>query len=971
MRSKNDLLNSTFYSSTSINTMDHAKTFRNSLILNVLSDNSIANSTDKDEGNYSTIADDGGDVTYVEDNESDIAVKRDEDSNSSTLSNNESQPNRSNLLKKNEIQTINMTTSPSLSALANILQEKSKNADKKMRNSGLLNISEDNEVVENNYTNITNSKTVGNSLQQKPQIDLINSPNLIDIDGSQTVNYTQINSNDYDQPDFLTTPKIQPDLGNKPTYASNLDCIQESPVQETSNLKQFEHVEIQSMPKQSRSASLPKLEPVSAEQSTITNLKIVEAQPQIHVQPISESEVKQESQNDGGHLLEKHRDNHNGDDSNTNFANNGNKYPLTENRNFSTTSLPYTTIHSAGQPIKRSVTNEQIKNNLLRKGPRVDPKTRATRTVSTGPVLEQISDYKEKKGFFSFLKRKNKSSSASGDKRKNNNKTVHQQENKRAFSNSNNSVVSSPNDVNSGRKKEPIKSQSSNTLFSNFRKKKSERNQISNDFDNNELNISKTRIVHAETESQSLLKDGSHFTGTESEVNIRKPTPLNIDLQIKNDPELIESTTRQNDEKNDNISEYRESPAFSLPRPDAGEALFPKFLNSFEVDSIVSLERTRSMKSNKRSSITSHRRSLTDTLSINAQNEGMFIKEVGPMVISTPDLTKSPASSILRNGMFEPPTISSTIESSPQPAGVVELDHSHDDYGRTQYEYEEEQYDTNAFNVENMEAQFNQLISTDDTITNREPIPNLTKKEDLIYEEDEQLITDIMDFANIIDFGDELDVGLGINYNSQEPLPNNNKLVESMYDQGTEKETTQQIETRAAEQKSSLTEENEDVFKYKIPQDRIETSLPSPPASTPGNYQVLDNKVIDPNEFENEDFNEIDDSQLEYEQNLHQIDENWATKLRKYEGLGLQEPALNLPQIPETGSHGIPQLKVCFSSEILLFETYGEEEYDRRPDIATCNQLTPQLAQMIKAELNEIKDEMEIHEESKCYTHYY
>lgn len=80
--------------------MDHAKTFRNSLILNVLSDNSIANSTDKDEGNYSTIADDGGDVTYVEDNESDIAVKRDEDSNSSTLSNNESQPNRSNLLKK-------------------------------------------------------------------------------------------------------------------------------------------------------------------------------------------------------------------------------------------------------------------------------------------------------------------------------------------------------------------------------------------------------------------------------------------------------------------------------------------------------------------------------------------------------------------------------------------------------------------------------------------------------------------------------------------------------------------------------------------------------------------------------------------------------------------------------------------------------------------------------------------------------
>ncbi|CAI4949347.1 CFC_HP_G0063250.mRNA.1.CDS.1 [Saccharomyces cerevisiae] len=52
--------------------------------------------------------------------------------------------------------------------------------------------------------------------------------------------------------------------------------------------------------------------------------------------------------------------------------------------------------------------------------------------------------------------------------------------------------------------------------------------------------------------------------------------------------------------------------------------LFPKIFDNHEVDSIVSCERTRSTKSNKRSSMNSQRRSLTDTLSIKAQSEGMF-----------------------------------------------------------------------------------------------------------------------------------------------------------------------------------------------------------------------------------------------------------------------------------------------------------------------------------------------------------
>ncbi|TID26187.1 hypothetical protein CANINC_002814, partial [Pichia inconspicua] len=62
---------------------------------------------------------------------------------------------------------------------------------------------------------------------------------------------------------------------------------------------------------------------------------------------------------------------------------------------------------------------------------------------------------------------------------------------------------------------------------------------------------------------------------------------------------------------------------------------------------------------------------------------------------------------------------------------------------------------------------------------------------------------------------------------------------------------------------------------------------------------------------------------------------------------------------------------VKFSSRILLYDTYGEDEYDRKPDSATCNSLTPQIAMEIKNELNALKSEMPVHEESRCYTHFF
>lgn len=76
---------------------------------------------------------------------------------------------------------------------------------------------------------------------------------------------------------------------------------------------------------------------------------------------------------------------------------------------------------------------------------------------------------------------------------------------------------------------------------------------------------------------------------------------------------------------------------------------------------------------------------------------------------------------------------------------------------------------------------------------------------------------------------------------------------------------------------------------------------------------------------------------------------------------------------------------LVFSPRIQFHETWPSGEYDRRGDIATCNRLTPLLAQQIKEELNNFKmvsrvsrlevdanpaQEMEVHETSKVYTHF-
>ncbi|RYP83250.1 hypothetical protein DL769_001446 [Monosporascus sp. CRB-8-3] len=83
--------------------------------------------------------------------------------------------------------------------------------------------------------------------------------------------------------------------------------------------------------------------------------------------------------------------------------------------------------------------------------------------------------------------------------------------------------------------------------------------------------------------------------------------------------------------------------------------------------------------------------------------------------------------------------------------------------------------------------------------------------------------------------------------------------------------------------------------------------------------------------------------------------------------LRLRQDTKSAPVTPQ----GPVKRNATFSPRIVFYDTWPSGEYDRRGDIATCNRLTPMLAQQIKEELNTFKMEMEVHETSKIYTHFF
>ncbi|KAJ2906861.1 hypothetical protein MKZ38_010359 [Zalerion maritima] len=83
--------------------------------------------------------------------------------------------------------------------------------------------------------------------------------------------------------------------------------------------------------------------------------------------------------------------------------------------------------------------------------------------------------------------------------------------------------------------------------------------------------------------------------------------------------------------------------------------------------------------------------------------------------------------------------------------------------------------------------------------------------------------------------------------------------------------------------------------------------------------------------------------------------------------LRLRQDTKSAPNTPNSTS----KRNATFSPRIVFYDTWPSQEYDRRGEVATCNRLTPMLAQQIKEELNNFKMEMEVHETSKIYTHFF
>lgn len=100
--------------------------------------------------------------------------------------------------------------------------------------------------------------------------------------------------------------------------------------------------------------------------------------------------------------------------------------------------------------------------------------------------------------------------------------------------------------------------------------------------------------------------------------------------------------------------------------------------------------------------------------------------------------------------------------------------------------------------------------------------------------------------------------------------------------------------------------------------------------------------------------------------------------------LRLRQDTKSAPNTPQ----GTVKRNATFSPRLIFYDTWPSQEYDRRGEVSACNRMTPMLAQQIKEELNTFKmvsfycasisnpklislQEMEVHETSKIYTHFF
>ncbi|GAA5894484.1 hypothetical protein JCM6882_004832 [Rhodosporidiobolus microsporus] len=93
-------------------------------------------------------------------------------------------------------------------------------------------------------------------------------------------------------------------------------------------------------------------------------------------------------------------------------------------------------------------------------------------------------------------------------------------------------------------------------------------------------------------------------------------------------------------------------------------------------------------------------------------------------------------------------------------------------------------------------------------------------------------------------------------------------------------------------------------------------------------------------------------------------------------GLNASAPVLNhftsQLSVRSASAPGAPGRRIAFAANLSVHTTWPAAIYDRRAEPATCNRLTPALAQQIKEELNSYKmEEMDVHPSSRKLTHFF
>lgn len=1022
-----ELFNNAFYSSESVNVLDHSRSFRNSLVFRDMSDYNVNKSLEND-----------------------------------------SPGKNGNLNKTNELKTTGMTASPSLSALADLLNEKSKNADRKMSS----NLYNEESIIEEEST--PQEETT------KRFEDNVLSPNLIDLNDTGTnfsISSTVVNKNlnikSIEQPDFLNTPKINQDSSSINYSGHDIEHVNITPLDNDTIMNQSIIAQSSVVNVTHKNESLPNFSIVDTTKSvgdsyeptvsyklpsSITNL----------TQSIAREPVVKENK-----LLDETKNNNSS----------GNKsLLLNAGESVGKENQREQALKTESKTIEGSTTNSFDRNRTINDiqytKPTAKPKLNETFEIKTDnqPTIpltkvekiplrkhEPTSKPAKKKGFFSFLKKKPKDEKPKNDsinvdknmKPKNrfrsasmgNEKLFEDKSKIRSRSSAN--LNKSENSFNSDKSESDLtesskvqkKSISSSNIFQAFHKNRQKEQQKTHEeefFSTEEirsvdkgtiesssspsllsetsspfkldepLTVEKTRMSKPSVDIELIISTNSsdqpEISSNSKDYNSsskRKPTPLDFENALNNNANKIGSSFLEIDTdepklRTDTEVDVLETPRFLSPesskhgsRRDSGEVFFPKYLDEEEIDFITQLERNRSVRSsNKRRSI--------DTLSIKAQNDGMKILEPSEVILSTPDLTKSPTGSILKNmGKFE-----DSPDDPNMPLGSIE--EKLNELTMSFTELDENHSPLKQYLNANRDKKFG----------------DRQEGEEESDDDENDLMKDIMEFSNIIDFGDGINFDMDLNPSSENvsiPRTFNPKVVDSfnnssdniaihdsttsnslldpsyyfnssnqnfanrddvtpnaMYGldsyashQNTDKYIEQELSEREYTRESNFESNAYEEGLQQHQEERFDEDI----------IKLEQQGTFNGNPFNDNPFNGVEYNPSEEIASPH-MEEYIAQNYQNMERpISMSFNALLQHQDSHTPPIESPELdkprQVKFSTEILLYETFNPEEYDRRPDISTCNQLTPQLAQMIKAELNEVKSEMEVHVDSRCYTQFF